>query len=520
MGLGVVRFEPTRDAPSPALVDHVAGRTRPASAYIREHLGVDVETIEPSAVQVEAELARARAILAAKRGGRRPHLGISWLFAGGPATDDVHADESTIPADAPATLAEGRPWTLADCRRFHQRTRKLILEACPDAADHLVSSLHLDEKAVHSQHEMIAMTGGRVGNQGVREALVRLAPGFAEANAAARARLVEKEEKAKAKAAGKGKRRRRFRDKGAHHVYVDHHEQMRLVHDLYAERFADFGIVRGPGGKRQHHERVDRGKGMEAKRRAIERETERAERRLDQIERDCQTVADLKEQRDKLGREVGAQLEQAREQRDREVDAVAAAREQREREEAAGWGPLRKHGRELLAKHAREIRGVEAQRDAARADLAKRTEERDRALGTARDLGQQRGKRRRFVLWARRRLQYHAAKSRARAEREAAAAQRLRDAVETERERADSAERECTSLRTQLLGKAAAGARTAFKFAGRLLAQTLERMGIQAGTAEPLETLAARFASGDPFASLDRSERSADRARRSGRVRE
>ena len=252
--LGVVRLESTRDPPSPALVEHVAGRTRPVTSHVREHLGVSTETIEPAPLEFALAIARARGIVGAKRGGKAPALGVSWLFAGCPDCDDVHFDDSTIPADAPATLAQGRPWTLADCRRWFTATRGLILEACPDAGDHLVSSLHLDEKAVHSQHEMVAMTGGRVGNLVIREALAKLAPGFAEANAAARRTLAEREAKAAAadaqeRASGStpAKRRRRWVDKGPDHVYLDYRAQMRALHDLYAARFAEFGIVRGEG---------------------------------------------------------------------------------------------------------------------------------------------------------------------------------------------------------------------------------------------------------------------------------
>ena len=283
MGWGVIRMEPTRDPPSVAIRDHVAGRTRPPTAHMRPHLGVAFETIEPDPVEFVEGVLAARLIQSDKRGGKIPNLGESWLFAGGPDCDDVHADESTILPDAPATLAEGRPWTLHDCREFFHETRRLILEACPDA--HMVSSLHLDEKAVHAQHEMLAMTRGRVGNQCVREALVRLAPQFAEANAAARERLAAAElaaasrDAAKRAAGQKPRRRRRWSDRGPDAVHLDHHQQMRLIHDLYAARFARFGIRRGPGGKKSYHERVDRAKGMDAKAASIARETAELEAR-------------------------------------------------------------------------------------------------------------------------------------------------------------------------------------------------------------------------------------------------
>ena len=57
---------------------------------------------------------------------------------------------------------------------------------------------------------------------------------------------------------------------------------------MYAERFADFGIVRGKGGRRQHHERVDRGLAMEAKLRAVRHETEQLEARAVRAREDAQ----------------------------------------------------------------------------------------------------------------------------------------------------------------------------------------------------------------------------------------
>ena len=282
MALGVIRLEPSREPLAGALIAHVVGDIRPATAHVRKHLGLGVEMFKPSAEDLAAAVREVRELAAEKRGGKAPHLGLSMLMAGGPATDDVHFDASTIPDDAPATLPEGRPWTLADCRRFVRRQRELVLEALPGAT--VVSALHLDEAKVHGHHETTAVAGGRVGNLAVREAFARIAPGFAEANAAARKRLaaVERaaaERDAAAKAAGqKVKRRRRWKDQGPDHCYVDHREQLRLVHDLYAQRFSDFGIRRGERGKRQYHERVDRAKGMEAKAEAIRRETEAAER--------------------------------------------------------------------------------------------------------------------------------------------------------------------------------------------------------------------------------------------------
>ena len=295
MSAGVIRLEATKGLPDDALLRHVLGETRPASAHVRRHLGVGVEVLEYD-VQAYALAERHAADTAsAKRGGKPPSLGVSWLFAGGPDTDDVHREESTIPADAPATLQEGRPWTLDDCRDFARECVGLLREAMPSGK--WVAALHLDEKAVHVQVEQPAVLEDgldererpvyRVGNAGIRESLVRLAPDFAKENERIRQKFREREDAAVARdaatvAAGKKpKKRRKFVDRGADHMYLTAEAQMRLVHDVYALRMGRFAIERGKGGKRQHHERVDREKGMEAKHRALERDVEAAERALE-----------------------------------------------------------------------------------------------------------------------------------------------------------------------------------------------------------------------------------------------
>ena len=303
MGLGVVRMEASREPPSAALVDHVAGRTRPPSALLREHLGIPFEVLEEDAHSFAVACVRARELASEKRGGRAPSLGVSWIFAGGPDTDDVHRDASTIPDDAPATLAEGRPWTLADCHEYARECQALLEEAMPGEAR--VVALHLDEKAVHVQAEMPALVGDRVGNKTVRESMARLAPGFAKQNVRARKKLAEREAKtahrdeAERAAGRKPKRRRRWVDKGSAHCYLDHHAQLRLIHDVYAERVARFGIVRAKGGARRHHERVDRSKAMDARAASVQREIERSEAlakaakdRADQLIEECNQESD------------------------------------------------------------------------------------------------------------------------------------------------------------------------------------------------------------------------------------
>ena len=69
-------------------------------------VGVGVEVLEYDRQAYALAERHAADTASVKRGGKPPSLGVSWLFAGGPDTDDVHHDESTIPADAPATLKE------------------------------------------------------------------------------------------------------------------------------------------------------------------------------------------------------------------------------------------------------------------------------------------------------------------------------------------------------------------------------------------------------------------------------
>ena len=340
MGAGVIRMEPAKRLPDEHLVAHVLGEVRPSTHHAHEHLGVGVEVIHdvreeaepddpqtlaegrPYTAEYQAYCGRTAQLAAEQKGGKAPSLSVSWLFAiGGVDTIDVHADESTIPADAPATLAEGRPWTLADCRDFMRHCDERILSRVllPGA---YTAALHLDEKAVHVQAEGPAIVsdgqgGYRIGNNAVREAVARLALGFDEANARARAKLAEREEQAVAEEErllaadpdAQLPKRRRWIDKGEDHVYLTASAQMRLVHDLYAEEFARFGVERGKGGAMRHHERVDRSKAMEAKLRAVQREAEAAKVR-----------AESAEQRAEEARKVVAEHREVWTAREREID--------------------------------------------------------------------------------------------------------------------------------------------------------------------------------------------------------
>ena len=294
MGLGVIRMEPAKRLPDDNLVDHVRGLTRPSTHHVHTHLGVGVEVLRDDPAAFDAACRRTAELAAAQRGGRAPSLSLSWLFAiGGVDTIDVHADASTIPPDAPATLAEGRPWTLDDCRDYLGECDALLAQVLPTGS--YVLALHLDEKAVHVHAEGPAIVRGpdgteRIGNNTVRERLASLAPGFAEANAKAYTKLREREANAaaedeRARAAGaRPAKRRRWIDKGPNHVYLTAAAQMRLVHDLYAERFARFGVERGKGGRKRHHERVDRSKAMDAKLQAVEREEQALREQVTELE--------------------------------------------------------------------------------------------------------------------------------------------------------------------------------------------------------------------------------------------
>ena len=278
MAEGIIRFAPHREPVGDKLIEHTLGRDRPASAYVRPHLGLAAVPIAEDLTAYAASCERAAAGAAAQRGGKRPHLAVSWLFTGGPATDEVHRDESTIPPGAPATLAEGRPWTLADCRRFGEVSIGMLREAAPDAG--IIGSVHLDEKMVHVQAESSTYNGGKVGLNSLREGLAALASGYARENAKAYARAKAKEAKAAAldeATAARGeevKARRRWVDRGPGHCYLSAAVQARLMHDAYAERVAELGISRGAGasaGRRRHHEHVDAAKAMDARSESVQR---------------------------------------------------------------------------------------------------------------------------------------------------------------------------------------------------------------------------------------------------------
>ena len=109
---GIIRMEPAKRFADGHLVDHVRGLTRLSTHHVHAHLGVGVEVLRDDPLAFDAACRRTAELAAAQRGGRAPSLSVSWLFAiGGVDTIDVHADASTIPPGAPATLAEGRPWT-------------------------------------------------------------------------------------------------------------------------------------------------------------------------------------------------------------------------------------------------------------------------------------------------------------------------------------------------------------------------------------------------------------------------
>ena len=289
---GNIRLVPSRGLPTADLVKHVLGVIRPRTGYTRKWLGVGVEvegfdgpvdelknreTREAFLADFEeaGELAVERD--AAKKGGKPASLGMSMLFLGGPETNELHRDASTIPDDAPATLAEGRPWTLDDCRDYKRECVAMLKEAGPGMR--FVASLHVDELRVHVHAEAVAMVEFedgtyRIGNAPIREGLARLAPKFKEQNERARRAAIAREAKAverdkAAEKAGKPvKRRRKFVDKGEDHVYLKPETQMKLVHDAYAERMKHFGLVRGKGGRKRHWEagRSRQGHASEARR--------------------------------------------------------------------------------------------------------------------------------------------------------------------------------------------------------------------------------------------------------------
>ena len=361
---GIVRLEATRGLPSSRLVQHVTGEVRPPTAYVRGWLGVGVEVLareddqsdvsrDPVAMHrlmrgFQAAGKLATRMDAARRGGKAPNLGMSVLFTGAPETNHVHRDQSTIPADAPATLAEGRPWTVANCREFARECRGLLREACPGAR--WVLALHMDETSVHVQGEMPALVRQahgryRLGNAAVREGFARLAPAFREENLRVRQNALAKEAKAAARdtaarAAGrKPKRRRRFIDRGPDAMYLTAHAQMRLVHDAYAHRMKRFGIVRGRGQDKTYRAAIDRGKGMRSKLEAMERDRREAEREKEQARAAAETARVEEEaeraRADEAREQAGRVHEQAVEElRGRDQARLERAQAERERDVA------------------------------------------------------------------------------------------------------------------------------------------------------------------------------------------
>ena len=420
--LGVIRMEPSQHLPDMHLVAHVLGEIRPSTYHVHEHLGVGVEVLHdvradaPEGTSQTLKEGRgysagylekcedAIRLSSAQRGGARPSLGVSWLFSGCPDTIDVHADASTIPADAPS-VKDGGPWTLETCRAFARRADGLLSRVLQPGSYSV--ALHLDEKAVHVQAESVALCiDGRVGFNSIRETMARMAPDFEPLNAAARESQREAEAVRAAKderllAAGKKpKKRRKWRDRGAAALYLNSAAQMRLVHDVYADAFAEFGIVRGKGGARQHHEKVDRAKAMDAKLRAVRSEEERARVEAERTRAEAERARVETEQRraesealtsrrdaikaavDDLSKDVVAldtEAERARERHDRDALAAEEARKKRAHEEAVGWGLLRSAGRKAL----RKIEQRTAERDAAIRERDAVIVERDEAQSLA-----------------------------------------------------------------------------------------------------------------------------------------
>ena len=418
---GILRLEATRELPSDKLVNHVLGIVRPDTAYTRKWLGVGVQVLgAPLGVDlVEDEAARAAFLEdlhaagrlaverdAAKKGGKLASLGMSWLFTGGPETNELHRDSSTIPDDAPATLAAGRPWTLADCEDYARTCIGLLTEACPGM--HYIAAWHVDEKRVHVQAESVAMVddtdrGFRIGNAGVREGLARLAPEFEDRNAKARATLVAKEAKAQARdqaardAKRKPRRRRRFVDKGSDHVYLDEKMQMRLVHDAYAARVERFGIVRGEGGPGKHYRRIDRDKGMQSKFDAMERDAREARELEEQAAKVAAArAAAARADADLAELDANRRIAKAEERAGSEESRAAAAHadrveHEREAERLRGENEeLGEKNREGAATYAQRVADIEAGRAGSAAGRELR-EDRDEArseLGHERERGQ------------------------------------------------------------------------------------------------------------------------------------
>ena len=357
------------------LVRHIDGSTRPetasSSSIVSVHGDVELGAIEHlDGEGMGAARAALDAVLAARsKKGRPPKQCVDFLFAGPPPYTDEGA------------------WSPARELEWGRETNAALRELVGPNSIIVTFDLHRDEASPHTQGVVVPIDSkGRLGWCHVRdEAAKRLRPKVARMRKDAQARIDQR------RAAGE-----EVPDlpppstKSRYGVLQDW---------LYYRVSRRFGLDRGLVGSEAQHEQIDRQK-------AVEASELRAQRELDRALGDYQTVkaavSGLEEKRTSL-QGKGTALEEKHASLQGEVDTLTKAKEERGRNEAVAgglFGRRSQKGLEIITGYEARIASAETQRDGARAELATRTSERDRALDVS-QLWER--KRRRAVVNARRR---------------------------------------------------------------------------------------------------------------------
>ena len=379
-GIQVLRFELRASLDGP-LYDHVRGLTRPPTGYgLAASEAPERETAEQRQARREGgpgAADRSGLDRSARRRGR------SGRGARGDRGAPAQGPRPTSAADS--GCARGGPAASRRRRRVGRRTASL-----PGVATHSTGCAHAQvpiwswwsprctstKRPPHLQALFVPIERGRLAWKAVRDGA---------------AKRIREELGPDAPRKSRG-----FRD------------SYRVLQDDYQRQVgARYGLARGAVGSEATHEQIDRQKAAEIAEQRAREEAERARsdaKRLGaEADRYREDAVSLATQRDELRDQVDELSDQVREERthrDAAVAAADAARETREQEEAAGWGVVRRRGREVLEASAamvatlqseierawasvREWKRVagerERERDQARAEVAERTAERDQA---------------------------------------------------------------------------------------------------------------------------------------------
>ena len=190
---------------------------------------------------------------------------------------------------------------------------------------------------------------------------------------------------------------------------------MRLIHDLYAERFADFGIERGERGRKKYRKAVDQAKALDAKRVAAgaAEDRERTARdnarsalaRVVRYRGEAESEVCIRDEARAARRDEEAGFKKAQEGRKREEAATKAAREQLEADAVRGttgrFGRRARLGRELREADEDKVKDLGDELDAAKAERDKAKEDLEAANKA---LGDERSARRKDAATAERNL--------------------------------------------------------------------------------------------------------------------